>query len=237
MKLMTQHDIEKGFWYYKPEIKFPPYGINLFEDYHEDENLNLFLTNKSEVKLWSKYLPTLDKVKFLWISSNVNQEIFESVCQMKNLVGLNIETTTVKNVDKIANINKLSFLRLANFTKIESVKTLGSLNNLKVLELENFEKISDFEVIGKLKNLQGLSICGSMYKAQKIENIKFVSSLNNLKYLMLINSKMTDKNLDAILNLKNLETFNSSNNYPTIEFEKLKALTHLKNSNIECLSK
>ncbi|AWA31029.1 hypothetical protein HYN48_13580 [Flavobacterium magnum] len=229
---MTQHQIEKGFWCYQPTNDFPPKGISLLEDYDGNETLNLYLENSSHVKAWSKFLPTLENVKFLWISSNVNQELFESICNMKNLIGLNIEKNSIKNIDAIGNVSTLTFLRLANFTTIENIKSLSLLISLEVLELENFKNVSDFQIIGKLKKLQGLSISGSMFSSQRIENIDFIKSLTSLKYLMLINSKMTDKNFDALLNLHQLETFYSSYNYPRTEFEKLKSLPNLKTTNL-----
>jgi hypothetical protein len=234
---MTQTEIEKGFWYYQPGTDFPPKGINSIEDYKQTERLNLFLTDKKQVKFWCENLSKLDYVNFLWVSSNVTQELFNSICQMNNLIGLNIERNTVTNIDKINSLQKLKYLRLANFKKIENINSLGYLSELEVLSLENFKLVSNFKVLGNLKRLKGLSIDGSMYGTQKIDNIEFLSNLTRLKYLMFINTSMKNKNFDSILNLKELESFYSSLNYPNSEFEKLSVLTNLKNSNVPIISK
>lgn len=230
---MTQTDIEKGFWYYKPNTNFPPKGIDKIEDYQQTDRLNLYFTDKKQIKIWCELLPKLDHVNFLWVSSNVTQELFDTICQMKNLIGLNIERNTVINIDKISKLHKLKYLRLANFTKIENINSFGQLLDLEVLSLENFKRISDFKILGNLKLLEGLSIDGSMFEVQKIDNISFISNLKELKYLMLLNTIMSDINFDSILNLNKLETFYSSLNYPDSEFEKLKVLDNLRNSNVK----
>jgi hypothetical protein len=59
---------------------------------------------------------------------------------------------------------------------------------------------------------------------------------HKLKYLKIVNTITVDKNFDPLLQLRELETFNSSWNYPKKEFEKLKELPLLKNSNVSsCL--
>ena len=229
---MTQFDIEKGFWYYKPGTDFPPKGIDSIEYYQHTERLNLFLSTDKQVKDWCKHLPKLDKVTFLWVTSNVNQELFDSICQMQNLICLHIEKTTVKNIEAINKLEKMVYLRLSNFTKIESIKSLESLKNIEILTLENLKKVSDFKVVGNLKKLRGLAIDGSMFDKQTINDIDFVTKLSDLKYLMFINTKILNINFDPILNLERLETFKSSLNYPKAEFEKLKLLPSLRNTNI-----
>lgn len=234
---MTPLDLEKGFWYYKPEDNFPPKEIDSIEKYKQTERLNLFFTDKNQEKIWCENLPKLEQVNFLWISCNVTQKFFNSICQMKNLIGLNIERNTVADINEISKLNKLKYLRLANFSKIENIISLEHLSELKILSLENLKQITNFESLAKLKKLEGLSIDGSMYRKQKITNIEFLSNLKELKYLMFINTSMDDKNFDPILNLTKLETFYSSLNYPNSEFEKLNTLPNLKNSNITIINK
>ena len=234
---MTPLDVEKGFWYYKPETNFPPKGIDSIENYQQTERLNLFFTDKNQAKVWCENLPKLEQVTFLWVSCNVTQELFNSICQMKNLIGLNIERNTVVEISELSKLNKLKYLRLANFVKIENINSLEHLSELKILSLENLKRITNFEVLGNLKLLEGLSIDGSMYRKQKINNIEFISNLKELKYLMFINTTMDNENFDSILNLMKLETFYSSLNYPNSEFEKLNALPNLKNSNIPIINK
>jgi hypothetical protein len=53
------------------------------------------------------------------------------------------------------------------------------------------------------------------------------------RFLTLINTRLTDKSFDPILNLMNLERFDSSWNYPESEFEKLKSLPNLRYGNVE----
>ncbi|MDR2834640.1 MAG: hypothetical protein LBV69_00365 [Bacteroidales bacterium] len=228
---MTERQIEKGFWYFDGKNNFPPTAIKSIKDYKEEKFLCISTDDKKEIKEWIKCLPNLNRVKFLWTIRNVGQDFFDNICKMKNLVGLNINMSSVKNIENLIQLESLLYLKLDGFTKIDNISVLQKMTALKVLELVNFKKISDFNAVENLVNLEQISICGSMWTRQKIENLNPLANLVNLKTLFLINTQTVNPNFDPLTKLINLVTICSSLNYPNLEYEKLLQLPKLKYSN------
>lgn len=238
---MTDKEIRNGFWYWDRENNWPPESITLFEDFNNQTKLNLNITQinvsateqKRIFKKWSAEFPNLKGVKYLWFCSKVNQQMFDSVCEVENLEGLYIKWSGIKNIEKIVKLKNLKHLHIGSSSQLESIEILSQMKNLISLNLEQLNKISDFSPLSTLTNLQGLGIDGNMWATQKLDNIKPLSLLTSLKYLTLTNTSMTDKSFDPLLSLFNLERFNSSWNYSEIEFAKLKKLPNLKFGNVE----
>ncbi|MFV8357778.1 hypothetical protein ACNQGB_16525 [Flavobacterium sp. XS1P32] len=234
MKL-TDEQIRKGYWYYNPDKNFPPNG-KLLDEYTGEESLNLFSIKgnesisqiKNRENFYAINIPSkLNSLKILW-TSHINQEIFDSICQLEKLESLYIESGKILNINAISNLKNLKHLGLLSLTKVENIKPLATLTQLETLELENLKKISDFKLLSELINLKGLQIDGDMYTAQRIENFNFLKPLSKLKYLTFTNSKANDKNFNAISKLENLEMLQSSTNYPKKEFQKLCGMKNLK---------
>lgn len=238
--MLTEKQIEKGFWCWNIEDDHPPKSITLLEDYKASEKLNLVITQldtiaKHQNKIiddWCKKLPELIEIKYLWLDSKVNQKIFDAVCKMTNLEALYIKWSSVKNINNLQNLKNLKHLWFGSSTQVEEIEVLGKLSDLITLTLVNLKKISDFSIISNLSKLEGLGIDGSTWTAQKIDTLDPVRHLTELKYLTVINTKIMDKSLEPILSLKKLVRFNSSYNYPAEEFKKLKELPNLKYSNV-----
>jgi Leucine-rich repeat (LRR) protein len=227
MKYLTDDEIKYGYWYAKnaqnavTEIKKC-----------EDKDYLLLGIQAKDFKKWMDFLPTLSKLKRLHIRANINQRFFDTICDMTQLVELNISIPSVKNIDALNKLDNLTYLKLQNGTKVETIETLRQLAYLRVLELENFKKISDFDIVGSLSDLEGLGVEGSIWTTQKINSACFLSMLTKLKYLKLTNTKMVDKNFNPLLALRELRMLLVSYNYPRLEFEKLKSLPNLTISNV-----
>ena len=238
---MTENEIRYGFWQLEKELNFPPKSIIQLDEYRPKENLALFITQSNlkptlQNKLindWCIKLPELQEVKYLWFTSRVNQKMFDAACEMKNLEGLWIKWSGIKNIDNLENLKNLKHLHIGSSGQIESIEVLKKLKSLETLELEQLNKISDFSIISELTQLEGLGIDGSIWTTQKIDTLKPLENHKNLKYLTTTNSKIKDKSFDPILKLNNLVRFNCSWNYPESEFEKLKSMPNLKYGNIE----
>jgi Leucine-rich repeat (LRR) protein len=228
---LSEDILKKGYWYYSPEKLHPPQGI-LLSEYAEETKVCLYQTkggetayqiNKREKSYTTEIPEKLQQVKTLWVS-HINQNTFDSICELENLEGLYVDSNNIKSIDNIKNLKYLKHLALLNLTKIDSLEPLEECDHLQTLKLENLKKIFLFNSVSKLINLKGLEIDGDMYTAQKIENFNFISSLEKLQYLSLSKTKATVKDFTPISKLTQLISFASSSNYPKKEFQKLNKL-------------
>ena len=238
---MTDEQIKKGFWYWDMDNKWPPNSISYIENFRPVIKLNLNITQlglktgdqKKLLQFWCNEMPKLTTVKYLWLCSRVNQEMFEAACDMDNLEGLYIKWSGIKKIDSLLKLKNLKHLHIGSSGQVENIRVFRDINWLTTLSLEQLNNVTDFSDIAGMTNLQGLGIDGSIWTAQKIDTLQPIGQLRGLKYLTLTNTRTKDKSFDPILNLKELVRFNSSWNYPVTEFEKLKGLPNLKYGNVE----
>ena len=239
---LSPEQIQWGYWNWLRAQKQVPAHITSFEDYKPSETLALNITQLDRISYyrqtkivdqWCNELPNLEKVKYLWFVSRVNQKMFNAACRVPNLEGLFVKWSGIKNIDALRIPKKLRHLWLGSSSQVESIDVLGELDSLITLELQQLNKINDFSVLSNLTNLEGLGIDGSIWTAQKIDTLKPLANLRELKYLTLINTRVKEKSFDPILNLTELVRFESSWNYPEAEFEKLETLPKLKYGNVE----
>lgn len=229
---MTEKKIECGFWLWDKSNDFPPDSITYPYEYEGQTRLNIACTQilelspaqqKKFVKDWVAFLPECQAVEMLWFTTHTSQQLFDSACQLKNLVGLNIKWSSIKSLDKITNLSNLKYLRIGSSAKLESIKPLTVLKGLEVLDIENFKKITDFSPLSVLTNLRFLSIAGGLYSKQKVESFEPISNLTNLIYFSAAMISCADKRIDPILSLKNLITLNWPFDFSGKDMERLKA--------------
>ena len=103
----------KSFYYLNTESDFPPKkSITYTSEYNGEENLSLWITQlgvtpkeqKQIIKDWVEFIPSMKNLKYLWIQSRVNQEIFDAVCQNDSIVSLYIKWSGVKRIDKLSKL-------------------------------------------------------------------------------------------------------------------------------------
>lgn len=232
---LHKKDIEHGFW--NIQRRKPEYLYYDDPRIYQVEALGLGFKNEEnkskEIKIWNATLEKLDNVEYLWTYHKVNQTTFEAICHMKNLQGICIKWSAIKNLDCLQHQPQLQHLNLGASPSIESIAPIGTMSNLVTLELENFKKIQDWSPISRLTQLEGLAICGGMYSRLKLDSIQFVTPLQNLKYLSLISTKVVDKSLKPIESLKDLRSLKVIFDWTEEEFAELrKKLPKLKYGNV-----
>jgi hypothetical protein len=161
---LIQRDIEQGYWYYRPDEGFPPKSIIFPNEYGGNPRLNVICTQtdlpasrqRKLVKEWCQTFPQLENVQILWLNSKVNQELFEAVCRMNNLIGLNIKWSAIKRIDSLQRLKKLQYLNLGGSSQVESIDCLADMKDLVWLEIDNFKKITNISPLSKLFWLRSL---------------------------------------------------------------------------------
>jgi len=228
---MTDKQIEHGFWFWDKASDFPPESITYPKEYKGQTKVNIACSQllelsvteqKKLIKEWIDFLPTCQNIEMLWFTTQITQQLFDSACKLKNLVGLNIKLSNIKKLDNISSLTKLKYLNIGSSSQIVSIIPLAGMKKLEVLRIENFKKITDFSPLSDLTNLNFFSLEGGMYSKQKVDKIEPFSKLTNLVYFSVVMISCVDKRIDPIFKLKKLKTLNWAFDLTAKEMERLK---------------
>lgn len=236
--MFTEKQIEYGFWLWDPANDFPPKSITRPEEYRGQSKVNIACTQRPDMTAseqkrlvgdWVDFLPSCKNIEMLWFTTHTHQQLFDSVCKLENLVGLNIKWSNIKTLEEISSLQCLKYLRIGSSAGVQSILPLANLTKLEVLQIENFKKITDYSPLAKLTNLRFLSIEGGMYTKQKVDSFEPLSTLRKLIYFSAVTISCANKRIDPILELKNLRTLNWCFNIPAKDMIRLKTkLPNLK---------
>lgn len=237
---LTDRQIEKGFWYYDKTNPWEPKAVVSSTEYNGSDLLNIACTqleNYSEqkkiVKDWCNILPNLENVKYLWFTSQVNQNLFDAVCEMKNLNGLFIKWSSIKDINNIQKLKSLKHLYIGSSGQIKDIQILAKLTDLETLDLENIKSLTDITPICELTKLQGLGVDGDWNKNQTIDTLSPIVKLQNLKYITLVGTKIKDRSLKPLAEIQTLERVWTALWFRKSEFEYVyKNLPNLKYGNL-----
>jgi len=123
---MTEKQIEYGFWLRDKANDFPPDSITYPNEYKGEKRVNIACTQclnltpteqKKLVKDWSQFLPTCQNIEMLWFTTHTTQQLFNSVCQLDKLIGLNIKWSNIQSLDNISNLSNLKYLSIGSSAK------------------------------------------------------------------------------------------------------------------------
>lgn len=214
---MTELQIENGFWVPDKANGFPPDSISYPMQYKGEAKINIACTQrtgftpteeKKLIKEWCDFLPKCSNIELVWFTTKIPQQLFDSICLLEQLIGLNIKNSSISSLGNLANLKNLKYLRIGDSSKIINIEPLKSLTNLEVLVIENFKNISDFSILRQLTSLKFLTIEGGMYTKQKVDSFEPISELKNLLYLSTAMISSSNKSIEPILKLKSLITLN-----------------------------
>lgn len=135
---------------------------------------------------WINALPHLTDVEYLMTTHQIDQEFFDSICQMKQLKGLYIKWGKVESISNLKNLKNLKHLYFGSNPRINSLDGIEGLNEIEHLELENFKSVNDFSKLGELISLKTLVITGSINSpATKMNDLYFFEKLDSLEEIAL----------------------------------------------------
>ncbi len=222
--------IEYGFNYYfkdesdkiKSIVELSEYSgedklsINCTQlDYWIEEHRKKERDKKRILNEWCEFLkqnPTaFTKLHF---GTRMTQELFDAVCNQKQLKRLEIKWGAYKNLSSVENLTTIELLHIGSGANVESIKPLSNLKSILALSVENFQKITNYDDLSQLTTLESLSIEGDGMGPQyiKIDNLDFVSRLPQLRFFRLLTERLQTKDYTPILELKNVEHLSLSSN-------------------------
>jgi hypothetical protein len=237
---LSNRQIKRGFWYFRPLWRFPPENITRIDEYRGGAKLSIACTQlnvssndqKNIVRQWCVRLPELSKVKYLWFNSRVNQELFDAACEMPGLEGLYIKWSGIKSIDSLRLCSSLKYLHIGSSAQVENADILSEMTKLIVLELEDIKKMQDLSPIRQLNRLEGLAVEGSMQATHVVDSLEPIAELTGLKYLFLTNLKTKDDTLLPLQSLNTLVNLQTAWWWADEEFKILKdSLPNLKYGN------
>ncbi|MBC8325173.1 MAG: hypothetical protein H8E27_06065 [Verrucomicrobia subdivision 3 bacterium] len=139
-------------------------------------------------------------LKKLFIT-NYRAEDFLNFHSLTQLEALDLRGSTIKSLNGINALKKLSILQLADFRKLSSLQGIESLKKLKNLTVHTCRKIHSIDPVGNLPNLQKLFIPNNGH----IDSLKPIEALNNLESVVFYEStNILDGDLSPLLRQKNL---------------------------------
>ncbi|MCO4294092.1 hypothetical protein NF867_14610 [Solitalea sp. MAHUQ-68] len=195
--------------------------ISLFPvDFSKEVKLNY---RKELTKRWIEVLPKLDTVQAISIRHHVDQDFLEAICEMKNLKRLNLWSSSVTDISPLKNLARLDFLHLDSCNKLIDISPVQYLENLELLSISNSFKVSNYESIGQCVNLIGLALNGNQFSPKKLRlnSLRPFINLKKLKHLDLTNTTVSDNSYDILLELVNLERFDTTTKIPVLIREKI----------------
>lgn len=212
-----------SFWYHRPHLNFPPPTIQQVDAYDGSDRLSLACTQtalsaseqKKLIRAWCKLLPTLEHVRYLWLSSRVPQDLFEAACSMPALEVLNIKWSGISSLSPLANLQTLKYLHVGSSPSATPLSVFGTMPNLLWLQLENVREAADLTFLRSCQQLRALAICGdsNSLKYLKLSTLEPLRGLNHLEWLGLQTVTVDDESLSPIAALPSLKYLHISNKF------------------------
>ncbi|MBB6521771.1 leucine-rich repeat domain-containing protein [Pseudoteredinibacter isoporae] len=158
------------------------------------------------MKQWRDKLGLFERLVYFAIEGSVNQNFFESVCQLSQLKRLSIVRSRVKSIEKIQHLSNLTHFNLMGSPGLESFGPLRNLSGLSALSLcGDFKVINSLDCLAELPFLKSLTLSGIETKAKKYQSLSPIMSMCNLKAIMLFNVHFLSQGLTPLAKLKKLE--------------------------------
>ena len=231
MGRLTQIQIEKGLEYWfqyetpkKSVVELGEYtgekeltiNCTQLDGFFHDQKYKSAREKKRVLSEWCKFL-TENPHAFtsLCFGTRMPQELFNAVCQQKDLKRLYIKWGVYPDISAISKLQELEYLHIGSGAGVLSIEPLAELKNLVKLSVENFQKINDYTPLVALNHLELLSISGLVWSPKyiHIDSLDFLRGMKQLRSFSLEVARVKSKDYTPILELENVE-------YLTIESRK-----------------
>jgi len=218
------------FWHWRPERDFPPQPVTRPEELGDSERLNVACTQtglparqqREIVTAWSQLLPTLSRLRFLWMTSRVPQSLFEAACRVPHLEGLYIKWSGITDLAPLMTATGLRHLHLGPSARVNSIAPIGELTQLSWLGLELLSGVRYLDPIRRLVDLEGLSSEGSMGTTWRVTTLAPLRTLKSLQYLSIANLRSDDRTLAPLFQLSRLVQFRHATWWSESELEQIR---------------
>jgi hypothetical protein len=163
-------------------------------------------------------LSRLKRLRHLW-AGRVNQEMIEEIAELPELEILRIKNMSAASLEPLARNRKLKRLIVHGGNKVPDMEwTLGLSQTVEVLYLESLFRATDIRPIGELGQLRTLGLEGGMDRKLELTSFAPLETLSNLQYLLLAATRVADKSLAPLQQLRRLKHLRCGAFFPEAEF-------------------
>jgi hypothetical protein len=163
-------------------------------------------TEAKNAKAWIQRLPTLDRLRALWIKSRASQALFDAACELVAIEKLHVEWSAVERCDALEQLAALTHLYFGNSPRLKSLTPLARLSRLRALALQGiFRNVAKLDALAECGSLRGLALVGQDYKEQRYESLAPLVDVPELIYLRLAGIRIADGKWRPLLKLRKLE--------------------------------
>jgi Leucine-rich repeat (LRR) protein len=154
----------------------------------------------------------------------VNQEFLNEICELPNLVYLELDVVTATDLTPLKNLVSLESLRIESVRKAEDFTPLAAMNWLGYLSINHAKHLSELSQLSNAHHLRMLGVEGGMWGAQKIEGLQPLCGLQSLECLFMSSVVLRDKDLSCLAEIPNLRVFDCARFASKSQFEELRKL-------------
>ena len=158
------------------------------------------------------------------LAKQVDQEFLNEICELQSLDYLEMEVVTAADLSPLLNLPRLRYLKIYGLRKAKDLVPVTKIKTLQKLFIENSKHLTDLSFLNPDQPLEALGIEGSMYTKQKIPTLEPLSQIDSLQAVFLSSVQLTDKNLDYLAKLPNLNYLSCARFAPKSSFDSLRAL-------------
>ena len=143
----------------------------------------------------------------LCFGTRMSQELFNAVCEQKNLKKLYIKWGVYPDISAITKFKNLEYLHIGSGAGVLRIEPLSELKKLVALSVQNFQKINDYYALTAHDDLELLSIEGDVWSPRyiHIDSLDFLKEMKQLRSFSLIAARVKSKDYIPVLELENVE--------------------------------
>lgn len=171
-------------------------------------------------------------LKRLSVTTRINQELFDAICNQSNLEELIISWGVYPDLTVIKKLRHLKSLSICGAGNHKDLSPISALRTLENLNLENFIGTTDYSAISSLNNLKHLGLHSAMYGVIKVENLDFLRMTKHLKNFTTTGFRLLNHDYSPILELEELEYL--SVNMPSYDWYKWNNILAKHFEHIKC---
>lgn len=171
-------------------------------------------------------------LKRLYVTTKINQELFDAICNQGNLEELIISWGVYPDLTAIKKLHHLKSLSICGAASHKDLSPISALTTLENLNLQNFIGTTDYSVISSLNNLKHLGLHSAMYGVIKVENLDFLKKTRHLKNFSTTGFRLLNHDYSPILELDELEYL--SVNMPSCDWHKWNNIFAKHFAHIKC---